>query len=274
MHKQETKMKAHFVSDLHLEFSDLKLTGGELLILAGDILIADVFRPIRTDKMAEKLRYRFNRFYNTECSKYDRVLCILGNHEHYHGVYDHSADLIRQNLPKNAQLLDDDTVVIGDVTIFGGTLWTDMNDGDYYTLMTVGNGMNDFRIVDKIDASGNLRTFRPRDAMESHKVTLEKLSKAYDEHATERFVVVTHHAPTPLSVDPRYKGSHRENGGYFSNLGEFILSRPKISTWVHGHMHLPVDYTVGNCRVISNPRGYHPHEETSLSFDSSRVLEL
>jgi hypothetical protein len=30
--------------------------------------------------------------------------------------------------------------------------------------------------------------------------------------------------------------------------------------WVHGHVHAKNDYIVGNCRVVSNPRGYIGHE--------------
>jgi hypothetical protein len=29
---------------------------------------------------------------------------------------------------------------------------------------------------------------------------------------------------------------------------------------VHGHIHENNDYMVGNCRIISNPRGYHGME--------------
>jgi len=263
-------VKAHFMSDLHLEFDDLTLAGGELLILAGDVLVADVFRTERTDKSATRLRYRFSRFLREELGKYDRVLYVLGNHEHYNGVFEDTAALVRSQLPSNAQLLCDETVTIGDVTVFGGTLWTSMNDEDPLTISTVAQGMNDFRIVYRRDG-GRLR---PEDVVIDHKRTLKRLADAYAASSSSKFVVVTHHAPTPLSCDARYKGSHRENGAYYSNLGDCILERPKIATWIHGHMHLPVDYRVGECRVVSNPRGYHPHEKSSHDFVSTREIEL
>ena len=56
------------------------------------------------------------------------------------------------------------------------------------------------------------------------------------------------------------------NGGYASNLSEFILNHPEIVLWIHGHMHLPSDYLVGTTRVVANPRGYAGHEEQADKF--------
>jgi hypothetical protein len=50
------------------------------------------------------------------------------------------------------------------------------------------------------------------------------------------------------------------NGGYASDLSEFVLDHENIKVWVHGHMHDPVDYVIGGTRVVSNPRGYTPWE--------------
>jgi hypothetical protein len=46
------------------------------------------------------------------------------------------------------------------------------------------------------------------------------------------------------------------NGGYHSELSEFILDHPEIVLWTHGHMHDPFDYNIGTNRVVCNPRGY------------------
>jgi hypothetical protein len=50
------------------------------------------------------------------------------------------------------------------------------------------------------------------------------------------------------------------NGGYASDLSEDILDNENIRVWVHGHMHDPVDYKIGETRVLANPRGYVPYE--------------
>jgi hypothetical protein len=56
------------------------------------------------------------------------------------------------------------------------------------------------------------------------------------------------------------------NGGYRSELSEFILDHPQIKLWTHGHMHDPFDYMIGTTRVVCNPRGYAGHDEQADVF--------
>jgi hypothetical protein len=67
-------------------------------------------------------------------------------------------------------------------------------------------------------------------------------------------------APSFLSVNEKYKNDSVNNGAYASDLNDMILDNENIKVWIHGHMHDPVDYMIGNTRVISNPRGYLPYE--------------
>jgi hypothetical protein len=46
------------------------------------------------------------------------------------------------------------------------------------------------------------------------------------------------------------------NGAFASDLSEFIMDRPQIKLWTHGHMHNQSDYMMGTTRVVCNPRGY------------------
>jgi hypothetical protein len=84
-------------------------------------------------------------------------------------------------------------------------------------------------------------------------------------------VVVTHHAPSKLSIKPKYQHDQLMNGGYSSDLSEFILDHPEIRVWTHGHTHDTFDYTVGDTRVLCNPRGYAGYEERAEEF---QVLEF
>ena len=86
-------------------------------------------------------------------------------------------------------------------------------------------------------------------------------------------VVITHHAPSFMSVNDRYKGDTLMNGGYASELGEFILDHENIKLWCHGHMHDPVDYMIGTTRIVANPRGYVGQEDTDR-FNPNFVVEL
>jgi Icc-related predicted phosphoesterase len=66
-------------------------------------------------------------------------------------------------------------------------------------------------------------------------------------------VVVTHHAPSARSVNPKYEGDYLNPAFASEILGADGVDAP---LWIHGHMHDAVDYTVGKTRVVCNPRGY------------------
>jgi Icc-related predicted phosphoesterase len=82
----------------------------------------------------------------------------------------------------------------------------------------------------------------------------------------EKFVVVGHHAPSKQSTHPKYQNDQLMNGGYSSDLSEFILDHPQIKLWTHGHTHDPFDYMIGTTRVVCNPRGYAGWDEMADSF--------
>jgi predicted phosphodiesterase len=70
----------------------------------------------------------------------------------------------------------------------------------------------------------------------------------------QALVVVTHHAPHPKSVEP-YRESHLPMwapGFYASDL-TWLIERHRPDLWVHGHIHVPVDYVVDRTRIVSNP---------------------
>ena len=89
----------------------------------------------------------------------------------------------------------------------------------------------------------------------------------------KQVVVVGHHTPSHTSCHPRYKDDREMNGGYHSDLSEFILDRPGIKLWTHGHTHEVFDYMIGSCRVVCNPRGYIGYEELADNFQL-KVVEL
>jgi hypothetical protein len=76
-----------------------------------------------------------------------------------------------------------------------------------------------------------------------------------------RYVVVGHHSPSRLSTHPKYQDQFIMNGGYSSELDDFILDHPQIKLWTHGHTHEDFDYQIGSCRILCNPRGYINYEE-------------
>jgi len=130
--------------------------------------------------------------------------------------------------------------------------------------------MNDFRII-RHDYAG-YRTLKPADIAERHKLTLGYIKTIVAERPDEKFVVVGHHSPSFQSVHESYKSETIMNGCYHSDLSEFILDRPQIKLWTHGHTHHPFDYMIGETRVVCNPRGYDNYEETG--WNPIIVLEI
>lgn len=260
-------MKIKVVSDLHLEFSDVDIPNDDnidVLILSGDILVArdlhdhpepiDPLVPLGS-KQTAAVRYR--EFLQRCSARFPHVIYIAGNHEFYHGRFHATIDWLREECVKypNIHYLEQDTVVIDDVVFVGGTLWTDMNKGDPLTQHAIRDMMSDFRVI-KNDKNGFV-SMKPADVIKRHMQTKEYFKHVLDSHKDQQCVVVGHHTPSHLSCHPRYADDTLMNGGYHSDLSEFIMDHPQIVLWTHGHTHHVFDYLIGTTRVVCNPRGYH-----------------
>lgn len=283
-------MKIALASDIHLEFGDINLQNTEnadVLILSGDICVAsDLGKPDPHGFLEGSRSNRIVDFFKRCSFQFPHVVYIMGNHEHYHGDFATSASIIKSmlasNLLSNVYLLDKEAKVIDDVTFIGGTLWTDMNKEDSLTLYHISKMMNDFRIVKNSNCEVSFKTYdangefnglssttaklSPEDAVEEHKKMLEYIRIMIEGKHTDKFVVVGHHAPSKQSTKPRYQNDTLMNGGYSSDLSEFILDHPQIKVWTHGHTHDKFDYMIGTTRVICNPRGYINYEDCADRF--------
>jgi hypothetical protein len=89
-----------------------------------------------------------------------------------------------------------------------------------------------------------------------HDKTLQYIKLILDQNKDKKCVVVGHHTPSFHSMHPMYANDQLMNGGYHSDLSEFILDHPQIRLWTHGHTHHPFDYMIGSTRIVCNPRGY------------------
>lgn len=271
-------MKFALASDLHLEFGTIELNNeenAEVLILSGDICVA------KDLAFAECLRSETWMKFFTHCSEqFKDVIYIMGNHEHYHGDIAKSYDQLRGALSElpNIHVMEKEFISFGgDVTFIAGTLWTDMNKEDPYTLYSIKDYMNDYRIIADSansvhyrDADGNSHTrmgkFTPEQSVIEHKAMLKLIDEVTANMPNEKFVVVGHHAPSKLSTKPKYQDDTMVNGSFSSDLSEFILDRPMIKVWTHGHTHDTFDYMIGSTRIVCNPRGYDGYEDQADNF--------
>ena len=280
-------MKIKLVSDLHLEFSDINIKNDQnydVLILGGDIMIAEElydhptvdFNPWTAGAVADlgRKQERVQRFrdFLKRCSfQFPHVVYVAGNHEFYHGKWNRTLTVLSDECAKfpNVYFMEAGCKKIDDVTFIGGTLWTDMNQGDPVTLHSVRDMMNDFRVIKKeLEGYTNLK---PADTVVRHRHMLGYIKQIVAEKHDEKFVVVGHHAPSKLSTHPRYANDYVINGGYSSDLSEFILDHPKIKLWTHGHTHYDFDYVIGETRIVANPRGYIGYEAQADHFQPKLI---
>jgi Icc-related predicted phosphoesterase len=269
--------KITVVSDLHLEMAYQELPGGDVLVLSGDICEARSYASeFRSTRLVEHTpgTYTYTDFFEVECAKYKQVFYVMGNHEFYRGRFDKTADLLRSMLPSNVQLLDKDVFEYDGIVFMGATMWTDMNKNDPVTLWTVKSSMSDFRVIQNhYVEKGLYHKLLPETTVAEHRKTLEYFKKTLDEFPERKFVIMTHHAPSHLSIDPHYIHETTMNGAYVSDLSEFILDHPQIALWTHGHVHSKHDYVIGDTRIVCNPRGYVGYENTS-QFDPFYTVEI
>lgn len=270
-------MKIQLVSDLHLDISKhLELPGGDVLIIAGDACEA---KELQHEYHSTKLRtysggrYPCYDFFRFECAKYKKVFYVMGNHEHYHGKLWKTADMLRNMLPSNVTLLENQSEEYEGVLFVGATLWTDMNRYDPVTMHAMNSHMNDYRLITTHHPIHNsYGKLKARDTANIHADSKKYIKETVEIYADMPVVVITHMAPTFESVHEMYRGDIA-NSAYCSDLSNIILDSPNIKFWVHGHMHTTSDYMVGDTRVLCNPRGYLPYEGDN-GFDPTLTFEI
>ena len=283
------------------EGADVLILSGDIIV-AADLDMRD--RRQTEMGFARARSERFHDFFCRVCFEFPHVIYVAGNHEHYHGDFKYTLDALKMKLHMhdNLHILDREVFQLGDYKFVGSTLWTDMNKEDPLTLYHIKTMMNDFRCVQNSNREVNFRaevpidkpvgmtdeeflalphdkryktifktrpaTFCPEDAVEEHKKSLDYIKFVVSEAKPhEKVVVVGHHTPSLQSCAEHYNNDTLMNGGYHSNLDDFIMDHPQIVLWTHGHTHENMDYMIGDTRIFCNPRGYAGWDKTADTFE-------
>lgn len=274
-------MKIAYCSDLHLEFDDINLQnteGAEVLVLAGDILVAQDLhdhpppqvpypKEIINTLGSRQLKAQQYRDFIARCAfQFPQVVVVAGNHEFYHGKWVGSIETLRQEYGRfpNVHYLERDIFRHGGILFVGFTLWTDLNRGDPMTFHAISDLMNDYHVI-RNDELGYTK-LRPAHTVSRHRASIEYLKIILSDNRDIPTVVVGHHAPSHLSIREEYKHEYISNGAYHSDLSNIMLDNPQIKLWFHGHMHNVFDYTIGDTRVLCNPRGYSGWDAGASEF--------
>lgn len=254
-------MKIAIASDIHLEFGMIddeifENVDAEVLVLAGDIGIHRWFK--RKDAAIID-------FFEYNCLKnFEHVIYIMGNHEHYKGLFNDTAKFIRECIPEKVHFLDREYAFINDVKFVGCTLWTNYNNTDPLAMYKARQKINDHRVI-KYKVDNRYRKFLPEDALTTHIQDLHFIKEElkFSNIFETKVVVVTHHLPVQECIPQRFRETvyHDNNGAYANHLEEFILEY-EPTLWIHGHTHDSVDIELGNTRIVCNPRGYFGVEKT------------
>ena len=292
-------MKIGFMSDLHLEFcgypNKMNSEGGDVLILAGDITSASLFARrkdtdsgYRTDGDSVKARKNFEKLIREVGGNFSRIFMVMGNHDHYRGIYDNSAAIYREYFAEHlipVEVLNRDAVEVDGVVIVGASLWTDFDRANAMTMYDAQAGMNDYRVIgrplgtDTGKTSGDIHEpfsmyvtpkLTPEFILDEHRKDLSFIRKSLDSNLGKNVVVVTHHCPSAQSLNRKHSGNGLD-GCYYTDLEDMIHSYPNIKAWIHGHTHMSVDYEIGYTRILANQCGY-THE--NMKFTGAKVIEL
>jgi len=247
-------MKIQILSDLHLEFADMAInhSAADVVILAGDIHVGQKGVEWAINAIPDK-----------------PVLYVLGNHEYYGHIYPTLINTLKAVAANtNVHVLENDMITINDVSFYGCTLWTDLNL--YGNARLVGmqceQMLADFRKIRTAPRYSRLRSF---DVERIHAASKTWLETSYNKNSPKS-VVITHHAPSTLSIHPRFE-DELLSACFASKLDDLVTAlSPKL--WIHGHMHDSFDYTIGATRVICNPRGYPMEKE--MGFNPTLIVEI
>ena len=254
-------LRIQIVSDLHIDVdrAELRLApGADVVVVAGDTCegVERGFAWLRVAVPAPT-----------------PIITVAGNHEHYRHVLPEQLDHGRAAVAEHGiTFLENDETVIGGVRLLGCTLWTDFAlRGEAWQLPDMAaarDGMNDYRRITM--AKKPWRRFLPRDALAMHLRSRAWLERVLAIPFDGPTVVVTHHAPSPLSLDVGHRPSSLDPC-YASNLDALVAGSDAV-LWIHGHTHHCCDYRLGGTRVINNGHGYGG--ENAGSYDPALVVDV
>lgn len=246
-------MKIALISDLHAEFKSQHVPqldqDVDVLVLAGDI---------------DNCKKAIQRGLEIADGHARHIVQVAGNHEFYGERLDKGYKRLRDDADAwgvagsdstEVHFLQNDMVIIDNVKFLGGTLWTDYQlygraSEDMYRAESY---MNDHRRIKFKQGEATYRRFLPKDALEEHILTRQFIAREKSLPFKGKRVVVTHHAPSALSIHSKYADPSELNSAYATNLEHYFHD---VDYWFHGHMHDPSDYTLYGCNVIANPHGY------------------
>ena len=188
-------------------------------------------------------------FFDLVKKKYEKVVCILGNHDYW--GFDLNTESPwkywseRYNAPNIhfLSLSEPNEIIIDDTVVIGGTLWSEL-DPVYEVLIQA--ALNDFKAIKKF----SLEQYKAL-----YNLELENLKKQIDKFSDQKTLILTHHAPTYQTTE-RWSQSPIKSC-FCTSLEDIILDNPQIKAWVFGHCHESYVIHIGQAKVLEHSFGYY-----------------
>lgn len=243
-------MKIQICSDLHVEINDsfdIKQTAADVLVLAGDICTVPRIKTL--EKFLRHHSYRW-------------ILHVPGNHEYYSRKYsmneiDEKFKKIEERFPNYRYLLNE-SVTIDDVTFIGSILWTFVPRKYYAQIHSYMNDYVNIRL-------GDHQLLQVTDTQRMHNECLQFIQSAKTNSPTEKIVLIVHHKPC-WDLDERYPLFSQHA---FQSDCDYLTEG--VDLCIFGHTHSSYDKTIGECQVISNPKGY---QDENILYENDYVVEI
>lgn len=268
-------MKLQILSDLHIDsysrrgypIGEIPQTEADVILVAGD--------TSNSDMGIKWLAQESNRLGKP-------VVTIAGNHEYFGEdvlTFDTAlakCDNFMVQTQTGLKFLQCEALDIktanDEITILGCTMWTDYQ----YKVKedTIDKALEFMRDYRDIKAGEDM--FTPQLSIDIHKQHRAWLKQALlNAHSeAKKVVVMTHHSVSPLSIAEKY-ADFSSNAAFVTDFSEWMKQDWSPSLWVHGHTHEAFDYTIGNTRVIVNPRAYPGEARTTgIEFAWDKVVEI
>jgi hypothetical protein len=262
-------MKVQPMSDLHISnwenkwspkywresFPFESFSTAEILILAGDIL-----------EWTEKRQFWSRDHLMGFCKRYPHVIYVPGNHEFWGTTILEGKARIEAVAKEiaNLHVLDyGRPVIIEGQRFLGGTLWQPNDLSMFPFCLPKVNPMID---------SKRIRNFNV-DAPQEY----QRLQSWLWQETQPSDIIVTHHAPSWKSADPAFGYDDPWTRYYLTPELETLIETKRPKLWVHGHVHISLDYWLRDTRVICNPKGYPGNGRASSenkAFEAMMTVEV
>ena len=247
----------YYGSDLHLDIEvnrnfikkvlkKQNIEQNSILLLCGDTFVLNSYNI--KDNIFDLLSEKFSEVY-----------LLFGNHEYYGGYPFQLGNVINyhKKIRKNIQIVNNVNFSFENKNIILSTLWTKINEIDFYSIK---NRLNDF-----IQIKISNKTLNITDVNNAFETSFNFIKDSLKENT----LIGTHHVPTYKLIDLRHKGEIL-NQCFYVELHNFIYDNA-IDFWISGHSHYNENRDINGTRMLSNQLGY-PNE--MLNYKKYQFLNI